>query len=243
MKILKNRLNSIGRNLLIAVAIGDGCISKKGQILINHSWKQKDYCYWLYSLLKHNGIKVGKMQRYIGSNGYLNKTIQYRFCVSTYSFNSVLRRCMYNGSKKYISRKLLNRLSQQGLAIWFMDDGTILRRKYNGKYKGFYLRISTYCSSEQADIIIKYFNEEWNIYPTKVCEHKRDNKYTINFGAKEGRKFIDIIKPYMCPSLMYKVLWNLNDLKDYYGTQDTSEILVDSTSKEDRLLMMEAHTT
>lgn len=243
-KILKNRLNNNGRNLLIAVALGDGCISKTGQLKVNHSWKQYKYVEWLYNLLKNNGIKVGKLTRYEGSNGYLKHTIQYRFNVEQTMFTKVLRRVFYDSSgKKRYKRKLLNRLTAQGLAIWFMDDGALLRRKYKGQYKGFYLRISTYCSSDEADEIIKYFNEVWDIYPTKIHEHKikHYNAYTINFGAKEGRKLIDIIKPYMCPSLMYKILPEINDLKSYYNIQDVSEILTDSTLESDRKLM-EVHT-
>ena len=76
-KILKNRLNENGRNLLIAIALGDGCINKQGQMLINHSWKQYEYCKWKRELLKKNGIKVGALQRFEGSNGYLKHTIQY----------------------------------------------------------------------------------------------------------------------------------------------------------------------
>jgi hypothetical protein len=222
-----------------------GVLTKKGQLLINHSWKQRDYCLWKRNLLKQNGIRVGDIQRYEGSNGYLNYTIQYRFCIGIHIFNKVLRRVLYDGNirKKY-PRKLLNRLSHQGLALWFMDDGSLLRRKYKGHYCGFYLRISTYCSSEQADNIISYFKEEWDIHPTKIRESKITNydAYTINFGAQEGRKLINIIKPYMCPSMMYKVLYDIEELKSYYNIQDVSEILTESTLESDRLLM-EAHTT
>ena len=244
-KILKDRLNENGRNLLIATALGDGCINKQGQLLVNHSWKQREYCIWKRNLLKKNGIKVGALQRYEGANGYLNYTIQYRFCTAIHIFNKVLRRVLYDKeTHKRYPRKILNRLSKQGLALWFMDDGTLLRRKYKEHYCGFYLRISTYCSSSQADEIIKYFKEEWNIHPTKIHESKikRYDAYTINFGAKEGKKLIEIIKPYMCPSMMYKGLYDIEELKSYYNIQDVSEILTESTLESDRLLM-EAHTT
>ena len=91
-------------------------------------------------------------------------------------------------------------------------------------------------------IFIKYFNEVWDIYPTKICEHTKKDTYTINFGAKEGKKLINIIKPFMCPSMMYKVLYNIEDLYTYYNIQDASEILALCTLKSDRL-EMEAHTT
>nr|DAE20164.1 MAG TPA: hypothetical protein [CrAss-like virus sp. ctYsL76] len=46
-----------------------------------------------------------------------------------------------------------------------MDDGSLLRRSRMNKngirvYSGFYITISTYCSFEQANNIIEYFNEE-----------------------------------------------------------------------------------
>ena len=240
MKNLKNRINRKGRDLLIACSLGDGCINKQGQLMFNHSWKQYDYSMWKYHLLRKNGIKLGKIQRFVGSNGYMKHTIQYRYRTSVMPFNKVLRRCMYKDSKKKYLRGLLDRLSPQGLAIWFMDDGTILRRKYKGEYKGFYLRISTYCSSEEADLIIKYFIEKHNIKPTKVCEHSKKNLYTINFGAKEGKKLIEIIKPYMCPSMMYKVIYDIKELKEYYDIKEVNEIFTKSTLASDRL-QVEAH--
>lgn len=242
MKKLVDRINRSGRDLIIACSLGDGCINRQGQLMFNHSWKQYEYAMWKYNLLKRNGIKVGKIQRAVTSNGYLKKTVQYRYGTTVTMFNKVLRRVMYDGSSKKYVKKLLNRLTPQGLAIWFMDDGTILRRKYKGVYKGFYLRISTYCSSEQANEIISYFNEKWGIHPTKVCEHSKGDLYTINFGAKEGKKLINIIKPYMCPSMMYKVLYDIEELKKYYNVQDVSEILTNSTLEEDRKLV-EAHAS
>ena len=84
-----------------------------------------------------------------------------------------------------------------------------------------------------------YFNDKWNLYPTKVCEKKG---YTINFGAEQGRKLFDIIKPYVCPSMMYKILPEMSDLKNYYGTTVLDEIIALSTLPEDKKVM-EAHTT
>ena len=239
MKKLKDRLNKENRNLLIAMAIGDGYVQSNKQLKISHSWKQYAYLKYKQQLLKDHGIKCGVLSRFEGKNGYCQKTIQYRLCTSTYHFNAVLRRIMYKNGIKVIPYKLLMRVDALGLAIICMDDGSILRRKYKGKYKGFYFRISTYCSEEQADVWIKYFNDKWNLYPTKVCEKKG---YTINFGAEQGRKLFDIIKSYVCPSMMYKILPEMSDLKNYYGTTVLDEIIALSTLPEDKKVM-EAHTT
>ena len=62
MKNLKTRLNRIGRDLIIAMSIGDGHISKKGYLDINHCKEQKEYCFWKWKLLKDNGVKVGSFR-------------------------------------------------------------------------------------------------------------------------------------------------------------------------------------
>ena len=242
MKKLVNRVNIKGRNLLLACVLGDADINKEGQVRFVHSWKQYEYIKWKFNLLRRNGIKVSNFFRYINTTGYKDYNIQYKFTANVTMFSKLLRKALYENHRVYFKRKHLNRLDPQGLAIWFMDDGSILRRKYKGKYCGFYLRISTYCSYEEANTIIKYFNEVWDIYPTKICEHTKKDTYTINFGAKEGKKLINIIKPFMCPSMMYKVLYNIEDLYTYYNIQDASEILALCTLESDRL-EMEAHTT
>lgn len=246
MKHLKTRLNRIGRNLIISMSIGDGCITKKGYLTINHCEAQKEYCKWKWNLLKHNGVKVGKFRECKEITGYSRgvAVTKYKFQTSVLDFCKVLRRIEYEGGKTKYNRKLLNRLGPQGLAIWIMDDGSLLRRSKldkvsnTRKYSGFYITISTYCTLEQANTIITYFNEEWQLFPTKVFE-KRHNKYIISFGAKEGRKLIDIIKPYMCPHMMYKVIPDKIKCDNYMLLlKETAEIADDSTSE-----MMEMENT
>lgn len=231
MKKLTDRINKENRNLLIAFCIGDGCAQANGQLKCNHSWKQLAYIQYKQKLLQNHGIKVGKISRFEGSNGYLQKTIQYRLCTSVIPFNRVLHRVMYKNGVKTLSLKLLMRVDALGLALICMDDGSILRRKHKGVYKGFYFRISTYCSEDQAKIWLQYFKDKWDLYPTIIHEKKG---CTINFGAKEGRKLFEIITPYVCPSMMYKVLPEMSDLKAYYGTTVLDEIIAQSTLQSDR---------
>ena len=51
-----------------------------------------------------------------------------------------------------------------------------------------------------------------------------------------------IITPYICPSMMYKVLPEMSDLKKYYSTTVLDEIIALSTLPEDKKAM-EAHAT
>lgn len=56
-------------------------------------------------LTEKNGIKVGKLTRYEGSNGYLKHTIQYRFNVEQTMFTKVLRRVFYDSSGKNVIKE------------------------------------------------------------------------------------------------------------------------------------------
>lgn len=237
MKHLKSRLNKIGRDLIIAMSIGDGCITKQGYLYINHGAIQKEYCYWKWKLLKNNGVSVGKFREHNAVTGYSKgkKITQYQFQTSVMDFCKVLRRIEYEGGRTKYNIKLLNRLGPQGLAIWIMDDGSLLRRstldKTTGKrkYCGFYITISTYCTLEQADTIIKYFNDTWDLKPTKVFD-KRIGSYIISFCAREGRKLIEIIKPYMCPHMMYKVIPDKQECDNYMKLlKEETEIVSEGT--------------
>ena len=236
MKQLKTRLNKTGRNLIIAMSIGDGHIAKKGYLDINHCEAQKEYCLWKWQLLKDNGVKVGTFREWKQINGYSKgkEVTKYGFQTTVLDFCKVLRRVEYEYGKTKYNKKLLKRLGAQGLAIWIMDDGALLRRSKTNKdgirtYSGFYITISTYCPLEQANDIIEYFNEEWDIYPTKVFD-KRQQSYIINFCAREGRKLIEIIKPYMCPHMMYKVLPDKIECENYMKLlKETAETAVEGT--------------
>lgn len=238
MKHLKTRLNKTGRNLIIAMSIGDGHIAKNGYLDINHCEKQKEYCLWKWKLLKNNGVKVGTFRTWQQINGYSKgkEVIKYGFQTTVLDFCKVLRRIEYEYGKTKYNKKLLKRIGAQGLAIWIMDDGSLLRRSRMNKngirvYSGFYITISTYCSFEQANNIIEYFNEEWDLYPTKVFD-KKHQSYIINFCAREGRKLIEIIKPYMCPQMMYKVIPDKIECNNYMKLlKEAAETVAEGTSK------------
>ena len=131
MKKLVNRINVKGRNLLLACVLGDADINKEGQVRFVHSWKQYEYIKWKFNLLRRNGIKVSNFFRYINTTGYKDYNIQYKFTVNVTMFSKLLKKALYENHRVYFKRKHLNRLDPQGLAIWFMDDGSILRRKEN----------------------------------------------------------------------------------------------------------------
>ena len=204
--------------MIIGMLLGDGTISNNYVFKLSHGYKQKEYLEWKINLLNEHGIKNNGLKKYISTCGYNLGSIVYYSQMSVIPFMKVLRRVVYKPIKNYANRKILNRLTPLGLAIWYMDDGHINIRKTDDKIHGFYIKIATCLYKEQNQIIIDYFKEIWNISFYQFKEGKPGkNTYSLCCGTQEGIKFIELIKPYVesCPSMLYKIQYDLSQRKDY----------------------------
>ena len=132
-----------------------------------------------------------------------------------------LRRSVYI-PKKTFTRNLLNWLDEQGLAIWFMDDGFINineSEQRNGSIQR-NIRISTCVDEEVCNMIIQYFKERWDIEFRPFLE--KSKLFSIATRTNEDSdKFIKIVKPYVeqVPSLLYKIRDNLTK-KEFIAQQN-----------------------
>lgn len=210
MYCMKTKINKESRNLLIGLLLGDGTISNNYVFKLSHCEQQRDYLEWKIKLLGNNGIRANGVKEYISTCGYNSgKKVLYTQ-LSIIPFIKVLRRVFYRPKKILGNRKLLNRLSAQEIAIWYMDDGCINIRKSKNKIHGFYIRIATCLPEKELQVIIDYFKEVWNISFYKISEGK--DTYSLCCGTKEGIKFINIVKPYVqqVPSMIHKIQYNLS---------------------------------
>jgi len=114
----------------------------------------------------------------------------------------VIHKWFYKDGKKRFSRRILNYLTPLGIALWYMDDGSLSYKKREGKIHGREIHLNTYCSLEEAKIIQAYFKEVWDISWTMVF-----NKgfYRLRIGTGEAEKFFAVIEPYVIPSMRYKL--------------------------------------
>lgn len=206
---MKTKINKESRNLLIAILIGDGSISKDNNYRMCHGHAQKEYLQWKINKLHENGIRTCGLKESIGSVGYSVGNIYYYTRVNTIPFIKVLRRVFYKPHKIIANRKMLNRLDALGVAIWYMDDGCLNIRKTQNKIHGFYIRIATCVPKQDLQVIIDYFKEVWGVSFYAISEGK--GTYSLCCGTKEGIKFIEIVKPYVSevPSMCYKLAYNL----------------------------------
>jgi len=206
------------KNFIIACVLGDGCINKRiihntvqCRFLLKHSGKQIDYFYWkverLKTILFGSQAKTFQKQSTASfeDNNGRSKILAVRF-ERNHPYFKVLHRFIYQNNKKTFSKKVLNRLTPEGLAVWYMDDGSLYNAKYQGRKYSTYskctARLNTYLSKEENQIIIDYFKEKWNV-EWKLEQEK--GFYRLRCNTTEFRKFVEIIKPYIVPTMLYKI--------------------------------------
>lgn len=193
--------------LIVGALLGDASIPRKLKgkgnhyIDITHSEKQLDYLNYKIKLFKEHGFKVSSIyKRKVKTYTVYSVHIYYENCPMVLN---TLRWWFYHTGKKYFTYNMIKKLTPLGMAIWFMDDGSrvIHYNKEHTKIKGRELYISTYMSREEHSSLIHYLSK-FDI----VCKEVRDRlRYRLRMNATNSKKFIPIIKPYICPSMLYKV--------------------------------------
>lgn len=191
------KINKYARNLLIAMAIGDGHIrlsknKKKGSLIVEHGEKQKEYCLW----------KAGLLSPYYKVGFYKNNQ---RFHVSYSKFQGLINKIIGIYPKK-ISKKILNRIGVIGLAILYMDDGCIdLRKNKNrDKVKSRAVKLGTNWEIKEANIIKEWLKEKYNI-DCYIKYNKTSNKYFHVLSSTSSIEFLELIKPHVPKFMYYKI--------------------------------------
>lgn len=200
-----NPLPKVSREMLFGSLFGDAGVylssgSRHYHLMICHSPKQKEYMEWKEGFLKPltTGIKQATHFHRIRQKNYTTLTMR----STNHSYFTRLRKVFYPYGKKLIRRKLLNKLTPIGLATWFMDDGTT--GVNNRNYPQLFISTCS-CSQEENQIIKDYFLENLGI-DIKIHGGKYPRLY---FNRPNAIKLIQMIRPYIIPSMEYKLRYFL----------------------------------
>jgi len=201
--IISQGLNDDQLQLVYGSYLGDGhiAITKKNRyrLRIIHCEKQKDYCEWKADMF---GIKELK---YIEKNGYSQKPA-YNFQTKIFDLEDEITK-----NTKTVPDWLLDKLDIRGIAIWYMDDGTINKRELkDGSISNY---ISIHSNNFDFDTHIK-FVKKFERYGIKCIINKTKGKYYyLRFNKENTLKLLNLIKPYIHKSMHYKI----NDRNDIYN--------------------------
>ena len=191
------------RSAIVGMVAGDAHIWKqKGcssvSLRIKHAEMQRDYLGYkrdiLQNLFKEWEIPI----RSFNNSGHSGVKIETR----DHPRLRAIHKWFYSGGKKRFSRQILNYLTPLGIAIWYMDDGSLSLKKRDGKVHGREIHLNTYCSLEEAAIIQAYFKEVWDVSWTIV---PNKGLFRLRMGSNEAKRLFKIIEPYIVPMMKYKI--------------------------------------
>lgn len=210
-------LKKKNKDLLFGIILGDGSIYKANnsyEIYIGHGEAQIDYLEWKVKLLNDSNIFEKPLQiktKLITLKQYNKQYLQYY----TRKVNKSLKEIydVYYSENQRLKQLLHNIHSDRSVAIWFMDDGSVFKKKKKHKDGSVYylkptLKLCTHCFSKEENLdIIDWFKKRYLIDAKLVSETKREKKYYyIRFNSDESLKLFSLMKPYidLIPSMKEK---------------------------------------
>ncbi len=183
-------LTQLQRSVIIGSILGDGYLrifpGRKNTLMeFNHSFKQKEYVDWKYSILKNISGSVPKIR----SNG---QRIAYRFYSKQLSELTELYKMFYKNGKKIIPKNI--NLDPIILSAWFMDDGSKCRSV------DVYLNTQQFCITDQKKLILAL--EKLGL---KTALNKDKIYYRLRFLKSSLLKLRGLLKDKIIPSMQYKI--------------------------------------
>ena len=195
-------------SLIIGSVLGDSHLEKRNRgigtrIKFEQSNKNVEYLMWFHSYLSTRGYcntDKPKLKKRIRKNG----EVYFHYSLNTYTFSSFnwIHDMFYKPigiDGKYVKIIPLNieeYLNPLALAIWFMDDGSKLK-------KG--ARIATNCFTyKELLLLCEILKNKFNLTVT-IHSGGKNKGHTLYISSLSMPTFSKIIKPYVLPSLYYKL--------------------------------------
>lgn len=175
------------KSLIVGTLLGDAYIRTEGEtsrLELHHSTKQVEYCNWKCSMLPSLLFQT----RY--SNCYSKK---YQKTYYSYKATSPRLSCLneFGYTIKGINSDWLKYYNELSLAVHFMDDGM----KTGNSFK-----LCTHSfNKEDLKSFVKYCSDKFGIVWTITKEN------SLYLPTKYALKFRSIVKPFIHPTLMYKI--------------------------------------
>ena len=204
-------MNDFQKQVLIGCCLGDISIQKTSKTTsrfqITHSIKQGDYLKHKYEVFKDlcNTPYKQKDRKY---------PVLYFNSISTKEIKSITDK-FYCGEIRGVPHNIKKLISPISLAYWFMDDGTCIYNSITPRMK---TRNSTIilCTDRYLDIevelLVEMLKDIFNINSKIKNSPSMGDRYRIYIGTKDTQKFLNIIEPFIVPSMRYKIKrpYNLN---------------------------------
>lgn len=185
-------LSEVQKGVLFGALMGDGCViptasGKNYRLQIEHCDKQKDYLFWKYEIFREFVISPPKHR--VSLDSWKFRTISHR------EFRWI-RNVFYREGKKILPRRLEFLQNPLVLAVWFMDDGCL------DKKRGYILNTQNFTFEENVRLM-KFLSDTLGL--SELSLH-RDKKYHRLFiKRKSMTEFKDLFDSFIHPRMSYKL--------------------------------------
>ena len=141
----------------------------------------------------------------LGSFGKEKHSYHWNMPVDPYIDMNLKKDFFVNG-KKTITENALNKLTEESLAFWYMDDGCLSHRNRNGQSPSIRLNTQGF-SEEENQLLANLLVNKFGI-PCHVTKEKKNSKEYchIYIDVNGTPTFLSMVTPYMCKSMAYKTL-------------------------------------
>lgn len=195
-------LNDDQYQILLGSILGDGCIStlpsNRYRLRITHGLSQKNYCDWKANMF-------GETTHIIDNNGYSQKKIVI-FNTKIIDLEKEIPK-----EKNIIPQWIINDIDSRGIAIWYMDDGSLSRKDYS----------TTLCTHTFNLKTQEMFVEKFKTYNIECTIQESKKYYFLKFNTINTLKLFNLIGKYIHSSMKYKII---NDILSIDSEQYNSLI-------------------
>lgn len=184
---------------MLGTLLGDGRLDTtpaNPRYCSRHGWVQHDYNCRKYRVLSAFVRTPPKKQKNVGYGAWSS----YWATVTSPAFSPIASSC-YRDGRKTVTRAWLDRLTWEGVAWWYMDDGS--RTAYNQltfHTEGF--------SATEVETIRDWFSAQG--LSAKIqsipSRHNPDRKLQfVRIDTADAYRLADLIRPYVWPEMTYKL--------------------------------------
>src|SRR3989344_7224123 len=197
-------LSDRSREIVLGSLLGDGSLKihkpyKNARFSFRHSLTQEEYFFWKVGGLNEiSSENCVWRQSKDGKDGY--GTEKLRFQSLALPNLTELYQLTHKQGKFRIRRKWLNQLTPLSLAVWWLDDGSLVKNTRQGVFctDGFELN--------QVKLLDRYLKKVWGI-TTTVFRTQKGHYRLIIHSSQDLQKFLRIILPHISvASMLPKVL-------------------------------------
>jgi hypothetical protein len=187
------------RAAVVGMVLGNAHIrAKRYTLAIRHSVRQEAYLRYKAGLLEQLQQSPIRVMRFHNS-GYPGVRIE----TQQHPLYRRLYQLFYEpGGEKRVTRKVLDYLDPRGIAIWYMDDGSVSAKRRRGKVHAYELRLNTYLPRDENELIIQYFAQVWGV---RFGLNLSKGRWRLRMGTRQARQFAQLVAPYIISTMRRKI--------------------------------------